>query len=278
MSGIKLLIPATIDGLTGYAGGVAGAIETFADEVLIKKSEIIGISLEILGTSNPIHLQITRVASDIFIAFLKSEELYDGQLGWSIQLKKRVPDGRELGSEISSAVSIIAALNEVLLHSFEKKELISLVEKTLVQLDIPFNKSKIAACLSGGMMLMLNDKTIRVSIPRGLSLLFAFKKTDNTTLIPVDQDHLIAWIHGMFLTDFDLIKEGMQFGVVDKGSFEEIVMGAGALGSGNSFGIHLALFHNSLNEEQAIKDLSLNGFPKQSIFSTKFNVEGVMKA
>lgn len=275
-TGIKVLAPATIDGLTGIPGGVAAAIDLYLDEMVVVKSNEKTIKSEFSKSITDEHKALVEESVLQFVAFIQSEGVSTNDFYWVLRLIKKVPDGVGLGSRVATVVLTLTALNEVLLHSFEPRQLIPLSFSILEKCGVDYNPSRLAACFGGGAMLYFAGKSLRISIPKGFSILISFGDSEISDFTHASQESLLAWMHGMMLSDFEVLRESMRGGLNDSTDFSKITLSNGSLGVGHSGKLSFAIFHNSLMMESAIEEISKVGL-RGKFLSSQFDMNGAVR-
>ncbi len=190
-SNFKVIAPATISDL-GCGLDIFGvALSGVYDEVLVKPTPKDHIHLTKI-TSNKMELSYkveenaAGIAAQGVLDHLKQEHNLDPKWGLELQLKKRIPMGRGLGSSAASAVAAAMAVNLAFGVDLEKRELLPFILKGEQLAEKRSRLNAVAAALLGGMFMVRDHEELdfyRLPLIRGLQLVVIYPRSIMTTQV-----------------------------------------------------------------------------------------------
>ncbi len=121
MKGIQVFAPATIANVSCGFDVLGLALDSVGDLMILRQTEEPGIKItKISGQNLPLETE-NNVAGVAALAFLNA---YNQQVGFEIEIEKRIKPGSGIGSSAASAAGTVWAMNELLEKPFSKLDLV----------------------------------------------------------------------------------------------------------------------------------------------------------
>lgn len=307
-AGIKIFAPATVANVAVGFDILGFALEQPGDEVIARFSDSPGLKItNITGAKGKLPLDIYKNTAG-FAALKLLEYLGEGKLGIELEIHKKMPFGSGLGSSAASAAGSVMAINELLRHPLEKRELLPFAVLGEQVADGAYHADNVAPALIGGMILIRNNEALdvhRLPIPAGMYATVIYPHVEILTkdargvlssTVTLRQcihqsGNLAGLIVGLYQSDMELISRSLNDVIIEPQrarlipcfyEVKEAALGAGALGcsiSGAGPSI-FALSANSLIAEEAglaMKRVFDEARIQNDLFISPINQEGAVK-
>lgn len=276
---LKVFAPATVANLACGYDLLGLAVHGMGDEVIIKVSETKGITLsKVSGDQGKLPKDATKnVAGITALAVLKHLGL-EKEIGFEMELRKKMPFGTGLGSSAASSVAGAMAVNEALGRPLTKRELLPFAMLGEQAADGAYHADNIAPSLLGGIIFCRDNPSLdihRIYAPKGL---YATVVLPEIEILTKDSRNILSenvllkkhiqqsgnlggLIIGLMNSDFDLIGRSLSDVIIEPQrakliphfyDVKEAALGAGALGCSIS-GAGPSIFALSANSLKAEK-------------------------
>lgn len=259
---IKIFSPATIANVSCGFDVLGLALDTVGDEMTIRKTSEKGIRISKI-TGQQLPLEPTKnVAGVAALALLKE---IDSEIGFEIEIVKRIKPGSGIGSSAASAAGAVWAINELLDKPFNNTELVRFAMEGERLASGVAHADNVAPALFGGITLIRSYNPldiVQIHTPRELFATvihpqIEVKTSDSReilkTTVPL-KDAITQWgnvgglISGLFTENYELIGRSLEdvivepvrsilipaFELVKQQSLEAGALGCGISGSGPS--------------------------------------------
>lgn len=156
---IKLFSPATIANLACGFDVLGMALDSVGDEMIIRKSDEIGITIsKIVGQSLPLetHKNVAGVAA---LALYKELQL---DYGFEIEIYKNIKPGSGIGSSAASAAGAVWGINELLGKPFSANELTAFAMEGERLASGNAHADNVAPALFGGFTLVRSYEPLEI--------------------------------------------------------------------------------------------------------------------
>jgi len=307
-AGIKIFAPATVANVAVGFDILGFALEQPGDEIVARFSDSPGLKItNITGAKGKLPLDVHKNTAG-FAALKLLEYLGEGKLGIELEIHKKMPFGSGLGSSAASAAGGVMAINELLRHPLEKRELLPFAVLGEQVADGAYHADNVAPALIGGMVLIRNNEALdvhRLPIPAGMYATVIYPHVEILTkdargvlssTVTLRQcihqsGNLAGLIVGLYQSDMELISRSLNDVIIEPQrarlipcfyEVKEAALGAGALGcsiSGAGPSI-FALSANSLIAEEAglaMKRVFDEARILNDLFVSPINQEGAVK-
>ncbi len=307
-SGIKVFAPASVGNVAVGFDVMGFALEQPGDEVVVRPSDKRGLRITLIsGAQRKLPYDPLKNTAG-FAALKLLEHLGESDRGIDMELHKKMPIGSGLGSSAASAVAGVFAVNELLKHPLEKRELLPFALQGELLASGGIHADNVAPCLIGGLMLVRDHETMdvhRLPVPKGIYATVVYPHVEVLTKdarsilsdsVPLKKfvqqsANLGAFIIGLYNTDLALVRRSLQDIVIEPQraalvphfhEVKEAALNAGALGcsiSGSGPSI-FALSDNSLIAEEvgeAMKKVYAQAKIEMDLFISPINQQGAIK-
>ena len=275
MKEIKVFTPATIANISCGFDILGLCLDTVGDEMIIRKVSTKGVKItNITGQDLPYELN-KNVAGVSALALLEN---IDENVGFEIEIHKKIKPGSGIGSSAASAAGVVFAMNELLGKPFSSLELISFAMQGEKLASGSAHADNVAPALLGGFTLIRSYEPLDVLKINSPKDLFAsvihpqieLKTSDARSVlkeqIPLknmvkQMGNLGGLISGLYTSDYQLISRSLHDEIIEPNrsilipKFEQVKKAAitnGALGAGIS-GSGPSIFALCEGEESAQK-------------------------
>lgn len=257
MSEIKIFCPATIANVSCGFDVLGLALDGVGDEMVVRKTDQKGIRIKkIIGQDLPLDPE-KNVAGAAVLALL---EAHDSDMGFEIEIDKRIKPGSGIGSSAASAAGAVWAVNELLGRPFGKQQLVAFAMQGEKVASGVAHADNVAPVIYGGFTLVRSyDPLDVVPLPAPKDLYatvihpqIEIKTADSRKVIKANislEKGIKQWgnlgglVAGLFKDDYELIGRSLEDHVIEPirsiliPGFDEIKeasIKAGALGCGIS--------------------------------------------
>lgn len=239
-SGIKVSAPATVTNIAGGLTTLGVALESPADEIIIKEGNQPGLTIqEIQGAAK-------RLPSDIYTnpaglaAQLLLEHLGESQRPLIFDIHKKIPMDAGLGSTAALASAGVFAISEYLRTGLSKHDILPFAIKALEKIYSDIDLAHVIPSLMGGMTLITDEFLPgfkKMYIPSGFYIVVIYPETSLTneswrmetvsTQVPFFEgmhqaQYLAAFVASMYTSDLDLMRNALQKVAEQKKTVEQI--------------------------------------------------------
>ena len=307
-AGIKVFAPATVANVAVGFDILGFALDKPGDELIARFSDIPGLRItKITGDQGKLPYDVEKNTAG-FAAQRLLDHLGETGLGIELEIHKKMPFGSGLGSSAASAAGAVMAINELLKHPLEKRDLLHFAVLGEQVADGAYHADNVGPSLLGGMLLIRNNQDLdvhRLYTPKGLYATVVYPHVEiltkdardvlsATVALPqcIEQSgNLAGFIVGLFTSDFELISRSLNdvliepqrarlipnFYQVKEAAMKAGVLGCSISGAGPSI---FALSANALIAEKAGEAMqrvfSDAGIPND-LFVSPINQEGAIK-
>ena len=307
-SGIKVFAPASVSNVACGFDLLGFALDQPGDEVIMRFSEKPGIQISMItGAKGKLPYEPDKNTAGVAAQKLL-DYLGEKKLGIELELHKKMPIGSGLGSSAASAVAAVFALNELLKHPLEKRELLPFAAEAERVSSGAAHLDNVAPSLIGGMVLVHNGENMgahRLPTPKGLCVAVVYPEVEILTkmarqilhpFVPLEKHveqsgHLASLIVGLYQSDFDLIQQSLQdviiepqraplipyFFEVKEAALAQGALGCSISGSGPSIFALCANSHIAQQCGEAMSRIYDNSKMGYQLFISPINQEGVVK-
>ncbi len=227
-SGIKVSAPATVTNIAGGMTTLGVALESPADEIIIKEGNQSGLIIhEIQGAAK-------RLSTDIYMnpagmaAQLLLEHLGESQRPLTLDIHKKISLDAGLGSSAALAAAGVFAVNEYLRTGLSKHDILPFAVKALQNNNVDDGLAHVIPSLMGGMALVTDELLPgfkKMYIPAGFYIVVIYPETPLSnqawikdvisTQVPFyeSMDHarnLAAFVASMYTSDMGLMSSALQ--------------------------------------------------------------------
>lgn len=275
MKEIKVFTPATIANISCGFDILGLCLDTVGDEMIIRKVSTKGVKItNITGQDLPYELN-KNVAGVSALALLEN---IDENVGFEIEIHKKIKPGSGIGSSAASAAGVVFAMNELLGKPFSSLELISFAMQGEKLASGSAHADNVAPALLGGFTLIRSYEpldVLKIDSPKDLfaSVIhpqIELKTSDARSVlkeqVPLknlvkQMGNLGGLISGLYTSDYQLISRSLHDEIIEPNrsilipKFEQVKKAAitnGALGAGIS-GSGPSIFALCKGEESAQK-------------------------
>ncbi len=230
----KAFAPASVANVSCGFDVLAFAIEGPGDFVTLTLRDEPGVRITAIhgdGGKLPKTPAVENTAGRAVISMLEALHLSE-KTGIDVQIEKQMPLGSGMGSSAASAVAAVVALNELLDHPFEKKDLLQFALEGEMAASGSPHADNISASLLGGFTLIRSQSpldVVQLHVPKELVTAVFHPhisiNTKNTRLIlrkSVQMSSAVKqWgnvgglIAGLYTEDYDLISRSMEDHIVE---------------------------------------------------------------
>jgi len=280
---IRVFCPATVANISCGFDVLGLALATVGDEMVVRKSSAPGIRItKISGQKLPLETE-KNVAGVAGLALLNA---YDNQMGFDIEIDKKIKPGSGIGSSAASSAGAVWAINHLLGHPFDIQDLVKFAMQGEKLASGIAHADNVAPALFGGFTLVRSYQPLDiVPIPSPKDLFVTIihpqieiKTSDSRKILKTNislEQGIRQWgnlgglIAGLYTQNHELIGRSLEDHIIEPirsiliPEFEAVKLGvhnAGALGSGIS-GSGPSIFALSQGEEiaqnvaRAMKDI-----------------------
>jgi len=262
MEEIRILAPTSIANISCGFDILGLCLETFADELLVRKVQKPGIRItKIRGQNLPLEIE-KNVAGVAGLALLKNLGI---SVGFEIEMYKKIKPGSGLGSSAASAAGVVFAINELLGKPFTANELIYFAMQGEKLASGSAHADNVAPALLGGFTVIKSYEPLEVLKINAPPELFAtvihpnieiktsearavIKKQVSLKKMIRQMGNLTGLISGLYTSDYELIGRSLhdeiiepyrsgfipEFSTIKANALESGALGAGISGSGPS--------------------------------------------
>ena len=257
MKEIRIFCPATIANVSCGFDVLGLALDGVGDEMLVRTTEQKGVAIKkIMGQDLPLDAQ-KNVAGAASLALLNA---HDSDMGFEIEIDKRIKPGSGIGSSAASAAGAVWAVNELLGRPFDTQQLVAFAMQGEKVASGVAHADNVAPAIYGGFTLVRSyDPLDVVSLPAPDELFatvihpqIEIKTADSRKVIRANislEKGIKQWgnlgglIAGLFKDDYELIGRSLEDHIIEPirsiliPGFDEIKeasVAAGALGCGIS--------------------------------------------
>ncbi|MBK7409727.1 MAG: homoserine kinase [Saprospirales bacterium] len=231
-SGIKVFAPASVSNVACGFDLLGFALEEPGDEVVVRFADKPGIQItKITGAQGKLPYETDKntagVAAQKLLDFLGEKTL-----GIELELHKKMPIGSGLGSSAASAVAAVFAVNELLKHPLEKRDLLPFAAEAEKVSSGAAHLDNVAPSLIGGMVLVQKGEKMRahrLPTPAGLFAAVVHPEVEILTknarqilhpFIPLEKHveqsgYLGSLIIGLYQSDLELISRSLQDVIIE---------------------------------------------------------------
>ncbi len=308
MTGIKVFAPASVANVAVGYDILGFALEAPGDEIIARFSDTPGLRItQITGAGGKLPYDIEKNTAG-FAAQKLLEYLGETERGIEMEIHKKMPFGSGLGSSAASAVGGVMAINELLRHPLEKRELLPFAVLGEQIADGAYHADNVAPSLIGGMVLVRSNRELdvhRLPVPAGIYATVVHPDvqvltkdsrgilSEHVTLAQcVEQSgNLAGLIVGLYNSDLELIGRTLQdiiiepqracliphFAAVKEAALAAGVLGCSISGAGPSI---FALSKNSLiatDAGKAMQAIFQKAGIKSDLFVSPINQRGAYK-
>lgn len=231
-SGIKVFAPASVSNVACGFDLLGFALDQPGDEVIVRFSDKPGVHiLMITGAKGKLPYETEKNTAGVAAQKLL-EHLGEKTIGIELELHKKMPIGSGLGSSAASAVGAVFAINELLKHPLEKRELLPFAAEAERISSGAAHLDNVAPSLIGGMVLVQKGDTMaahRLPTPKGLCVAVVYPEVEILTkkarqilhpFVPLEKhveqsSYLGALIVGLYQSDLDLIQRSLQDVIIE---------------------------------------------------------------
>lgn len=257
MEEIRVFCPATVANVSCGFDVLGLALEAVGDEMVVRKSSEPGIKIvKIIGQQLPLETQ-KNVAG---VAAMHLLEEYRPDVGFEIEIHKKIKPGSGIGSSAASAAGVVWAINQLLDCPFSKLELVHFAMQGEKMASNVAHADNVAPAIYGGFTLVRSYQPLDiVPIPAPKDLYatvihpqIEIKTSDSRKILKTNISlaqgirqwgNLGGLVAGLFTEDYELIGRSLEDHIIEPirsiliPEFETIkdeVKSIGALGSGIS--------------------------------------------
>jgi homoserine kinase len=227
-SGIKVSAPATVSNIAGGLNNLGLALETPADEIIIREGNQPGLVItEIQGAAKRLSSNISVNPAGI-AAYRLLEHLGETQRPIELEIHKKIALDSGLGSSAALTAAGVYGVNEYLRTGMSRNELLPFTLPAYKAEEAYDTAAHILPSLMGGMILVTDEKELtfkKMYIPAGLhiAVLYPHIQPDNrkwaqmicnkniTFQESLDlSQHLAAFVAAMYTSDMDLMRSTLH--------------------------------------------------------------------
>jgi homoserine kinase len=262
MNEIKLFAPGTIANLSCGFDVLGLCLDNVGDEMIIRKSKQKGVRItKIVGANLPLETE-KNVAGVAALALLENNET---DLGFEIEIYKKIKAGSGIGSSAASAAGAVFGINELLGRPFSNKELVYFAMQGEKLASGSTHADNVAPALLGGFALVRSYNPLDIIKIKSPDHLFAsvihpqieLKTSDARSILKKNislKSAIVQWgnvgglIAGLYTNDYELIGRSLHdeiieparsilipaFDLVKKSALKSGALGVGISGSGPS--------------------------------------------
>ena len=275
MKELKVFAPATVANVSCGFDILGLCLDSVGDEMVIRKSEKKGVRItKIIGQDLPLEAD-KNVAG---VAVLSLLEKLEADVGFEIEIDKKIKPGSGIGSSAASSAGAVFAVNELLGKPFSTQELVSFAMQGEKLASGTAHADNVAPALFGGFTMVTSYDPLNVIKIDAPEELFAtvihpqieVKTADSRSVLKqnVSLKTLVSQmgnfgglVSGLYTKDYELIGRSLHDEIIEPNrsilipAFDEVkesCLENGALGSGIS-GSGPSIFALSRGEEVANK-------------------------
>lgn len=281
MNELKIFAPATIANVSCGFDVLGLCLDTVGDEMIVRKTPESGIRIsKITGQHLPLEVE-KNVAGVAALAML---ERLNSEVGFEIEIHKKIKAGSGIGSSAASAAGTVWAMNELLERPFDATELVAFAMKGELLASGTAHADNVAPALLGGFTLIRSYEPLDIIKIPSPDQLYAtvihpqieVKTSDARSVLKqsislqksiVQIGNLGGLISGLYTADYNLISRSLHDEIVEPlrsiliPGFDEVkqnaiqagALGAGISGSGPSI---FALSKGKATAEKVAKSMS----------------------
>ena len=281
MNELKIFAPATIANVSCGFDVLGLCLDTVGDEMIVRKTPENGIRIsKITGQHLPLEVE-KNVAGVAALAML---ERLNSEVGFEIEIHKKIKAGSGIGSSAASAAGTVWAMNELLERPFDATELVAFAMKGELLASGTAHADNVAPALLGGFTLIRSYEPLDIIKIPSPDQLYAtvihpqieVKTSDARSVLKqsislqksiVQIGNLGGLISGLYTADYNLISRSLHDEIVEPlrsiliPGFDEVkqnaiqagALGAGISGSGPSI---FALSKGKATAEKVAKSMS----------------------
>ncbi|WP_046745822.1 homoserine kinase [Kordia zhangzhouensis] len=281
MNELKIFAPATIANVSCGFDVLGLCLDTVGDEMIVRKIPESGIRIsKITGQHLPLEVE-KNVAGVAALAML---ERLNSEVGFEIEIHKKIKAGSGIGSSAASAAGTVWAMNELLERPFDATELVAFAMKGELLASGTAHADNVAPALLGGFTLIRSYEPLDIIKIPSPDQLYAtvihpqieVKTSDARSVLKqsislqksiVQIGNLGGLISGLYTADYNLISRSLHDEIVEPlrsiliPGFDEVkqnaiqagALGAGISGSGPSI---FALSKGKATAEKVAKSMS----------------------
>ncbi len=303
MNSIKIFAPATVANVSCGFDVLGFALDSVGDIMHLKKTNVKGLKITKIEGADLSFNPKQNVVGAAGYAFLKA---FDADVGFEIEIYKKIKPGSGIGSSAASAAGTVFAMNTLLGNPFGKKDLVAFAmegERLACGAAIADN---VSAALFGGFTLVRSYDPLDIVKIHTPSQLYATiihpqieVKTETARQILNDtvplSDAIKQWgnvgglISGLYTEDYKLISRSLHdyiveplratlipgFDAVKQSALKAGALGCGISGSGPSIFALCKGVENAQSVAKAIQNIYKNIGITFNIYVSKMNTQGV---
>jgi len=300
---IKIFSPATVANVACGFDVLGFCLDTIGDEMVIRKTEGIGIRItKIEGYDLPFEAE-KNVAG---VSALAMYEALQPDCGFEIEIYKNIKPGSGIGSSSASAAGSVYGMNELLGKPLNKTQLTNYAMKGEALASQCEHADNLAPAIFGGFTLVKSACPLQVlELPTPPDLFatlihpqIEIKTSESRAILPKEiplENAITQWanvgslVHALHTSDYDIIKESLNdvviepyrkqliphFDAVKRAALEARALGCAISGSGPS------IFALSKGETtaKAVQKAMQNVYSKTDIlfetYVSKINIKGI---
>lgn len=227
-SGIKVSAPATVTNIAGGMTTLGVALESPADEIIIKEGNQSGLIIqEIQGAAKRLSTDIHTNPAGL-AALLLLEYLGESHRPLAMDIHKKISLDVGLGSSAALAAAGVFAVNEYLRTGLSKHDILPFAVKAVQNNNVDDGLAHVIPSLMGGMTL-ITDNVLpsfkKMYIPAGLYIVVICPEIPTSNHIWIKESvsmqksynesmdharHLAAFVASMYTSDMDLMSSALQ--------------------------------------------------------------------
>ena len=230
MQQIKIFSPASVSNVCCGFDVLGFSIEGIGDELIISKSKFSGVKIKKVNGYDVPNDELKNTASIAGNALLDYLEI---DLGFEIEIHKKIKPGSGIGSSASSAVGSVFGINKLLGEPMKLDDLIQFAMKGEFFSSKSAPADNVASALHGGLILVNNHEGFKVTklpVPENLYAivhhpLIEIKTSDSRNVLPekisldIASNQLASiggFIHSLHTDDFNLMKASLKDFLVEE--------------------------------------------------------------
>ena len=230
MQQIKIFSPASVSNVCCGFDVLGFSIEGIGDELIISKSKFSGVKIKKVNGYDVPTDELKNTASIAGNALLDYLEI---DLGFEIEIHKKIKPGSGIGSSASSAVGSVFGINKLLGEPMKLDDLIQFAMKGEFFSSKSAPADNVASALHGGLILVNNHEGFKVTklpVPENLYAivhhpLIEIKTSDSRNVLPekisldIASNQLASiggFIHSLHTDDFNLMKASLKDFLVEE--------------------------------------------------------------
>lgn len=303
MKEIKIFSPATVANVSCGFDVLGFCLDTIGDEMIIRKTEKRGVFItKIDGYDLPYETE-KNVAGVSALALFEDAQ---PDIGFEIEIYKKIKPGSGVGSSSASASGSVFAMNELLGRPYNKTQLTNFAMKGEALASGSEHADNIAPGIFGGFTLVKSTiplEVLQLPTPDDLYATIIHpqievKTSEARAILPKEiplKNAITQWanlgslVHALHTNDYELIRRSLDDVIVEPyrsqliPHFKDVklaTLNAGALGCGISgSGPSIFALSKGIESAQKVEAAMKNIYKKTAIdfytFVSKINTEGI---